>query len=133
MVLFCLQRLSFCIVTTLTVCGFLGYGHKRRQGYEAPKIDLLKPRKYIHSGLVDWKLIVNSGPQQSLGSTPQRTLHCSPPSNRVATSPYTYRISWLTHGRDWRKNWHFRGTSLTRNHPPLGPYRRPMPRVLGGS
>ena len=26
-----------------------------------------------------------------------------------------------------------RGTSLMRNHPPLGPYRRPMPRVLGGS
>ena len=25
------------------------------------------------------------------------------------------------------------GTSLTRKQPPLGPYRRPMPRVLGGS
>jgi len=27
----------------------------------------------------------------------------------------------------------YRGTSLTRTHNPLGPYRRPMPRVLGGS
>ena len=28
---------------------------------------------------------------------------------------------------------HYRGTSLIRNRTPLGPYRRPMPRVLGGS
>ena len=27
----------------------------------------------------------------------------------------------------------YRGTSLMRNTPLLGPYRRPMPRVLGGS
>ena len=27
----------------------------------------------------------------------------------------------------------YRGTSLIRNCPPVGPYRRPMPRVLGGS
>ena len=27
----------------------------------------------------------------------------------------------------------YRGTSLTRKHNPLGPYRRPMPEVLGGS
>jgi len=27
----------------------------------------------------------------------------------------------------------YRGTSLTRKHNPLVPYRRPMPRVLGGS
>ena len=26
----------------------------------------------------------------------------------------------------------YRGTSLIRNTPLLGPYRRPMPRVLGG-
>ena len=26
----------------------------------------------------------------------------------------------------------YRGTSLVRNRTPLGPYRRPMPRVLGG-
>ena len=26
----------------------------------------------------------------------------------------------------------YRGTSLTRKRTPLGPYRRPMPRVLGG-
>ena len=25
----------------------------------------------------------------------------------------------------------YRGTSLARNHTPVGPYRRPMPRVLG--
>ena len=27
----------------------------------------------------------------------------------------------------------YRGNSLTRKRTPLGPYRRPMPRVLGGS
>ena len=27
----------------------------------------------------------------------------------------------------------YRGTPLTRERTPLGPYRRPMPRVLGGS
>jgi len=27
----------------------------------------------------------------------------------------------------------YKGTSLTRTRPPLGPDRRPMPRVLGGS
>ena len=27
----------------------------------------------------------------------------------------------------------YRGTSLTRKRNPLEPYRRPMPRVLGGS
>ena len=27
----------------------------------------------------------------------------------------------------------YRGTSLSRKHTSLGPYRRPMPRVLGGS
>ena len=27
----------------------------------------------------------------------------------------------------------YRGTSFTRNHSPLGPYRRPMPKVLRGS
>ena len=27
----------------------------------------------------------------------------------------------------------YRGTSLTRKHRPLGPYSRPIPRVLGGS
>ena len=27
----------------------------------------------------------------------------------------------------------YRGTSLIRKRNPLGPYRRPMPRVLGGS
>ena len=30
-------------------------------------------------------------------------------------------------------NINYRGTSLTRKRTPLGPYRRPMPRVLGGS
>ena len=29
--------------------------------------------------------------------------------------------------------WSYRGTSLTRERPHPGPYRRPMPRVLGGS
>jgi len=35
------------------------------QGYE-DEVDSLKPRKYIHSGSVDWKLIVNSGPQEAV-------------------------------------------------------------------
>jgi len=33
----------------------------------------------------------------------------------------------------WLPNTYFRGTSLTRKRTSLGPYRRPMPRVLGGS
>jgi len=32
--------------------------HLRRKGYEASQVDSLKPRKYIHVGLVDWKLPV---------------------------------------------------------------------------
>ena len=36
--------------------GIWALGHIRRQGYEVPKVDLRKPRKYIHLGLVDWKL-----------------------------------------------------------------------------
>jgi len=32
-----------------------------------------------------------------------------------------------------RGAFHYRGTSLTRKRTPLGPSRRPMPRVLGGS
>jgi len=31
----------------------------------------------------------------------------------------------IVHGREYR------GTSLIINHPPLGPYRRPMPRFIG--
>jgi len=42
-------------------------------------------------------------------------------------------IPWWTHeGGDSVKS-RYRGTSLTRKRTPLGPYRRPMPRVLGGS
>ena len=41
------------------------YGHSRRQGDEASTVDLVEPRKYIHLGLVDWKLLVNSGPQEA--------------------------------------------------------------------
>jgi len=40
------------------------YGHSRMQGYEASKVNLLKPRKYIHFGLVNWKLPVCSGLQE---------------------------------------------------------------------
>ena len=32
-----------------------------------------------------------------------------------------------------RNTQQYRGTSPTRKHPPLGPYHRPTPRVLGGS
>ena len=37
--------------------------------------------------------------------------------------------SWCS----WGGAFAYRGTSLTRKRIPLGPYRRPMPRVLGGS
>ena len=40
-------------------------GHKRRQGYEASKADSLEPRKYIHLGIVDWKILVSSGLQEA--------------------------------------------------------------------
>ena len=33
----------------------------------------------------------------------------------------------------WREGSLYRGISLTRKRNPEGPYRRPMPRVLGGS
>ena len=39
---------------------------------------------------------------------------------------------WQVEGLGFR-GWVYRGTSLTRTPPPLGTYRRPMPRVLGGS
>jgi hypothetical protein len=46
-------------------------------------------------------------------------------------------VRWtVTVGRRPRQSiWRLRnrGTSLIRNRPPLGPYRRPVPRVLGGS
>ena len=38
-----------------------------------------------------------------------------------------------THSRDAMLMCLYRGTSLTRKRNPLGPYRKPMPRVLGGS
>jgi len=36
-----------------------------RHGYEASKVDSLKPRKYIHLGLVDWKLAKMAGGSHS--------------------------------------------------------------------
>ena len=55
---------------------------------------------------------------------------------------YTYKYIYIYIGR-WarshplsgqeRAQLAYRGTSLTRKRSPLGPYRRPMPRVLGGS
>jgi len=33
-------------------------GHIRRQGHEASKVDSFRPRKYIHSGIVDRTLVV---------------------------------------------------------------------------
>jgi hypothetical protein len=42
---------------------------------------------------------------------------------------------WSTIGTGLGKALHalHRGTSLTRKRTPLGPFRKPMPRVLGGS
>ena len=37
------------------------------------------------------------------------------------------------HGTRKSQGQTYRGTLLTRKHPPLGPYHRPMPRVVGGS
>ena len=38
--------------------------------------------------------------------------------------------SYKTGGEQY---FNYRGTSLIRKRYPIGPYRRPMPRVLGGS
>jgi len=44
------------------------------------------------------------------------------------------RLGYESHGPSRsRVQEHYRATSLTRKHIPLGPYRRPLPRVLGGS
>ena len=43
------------------------------QAYEAPKADSLTPRKYIHLGLVDWKLPV--GFQGARGLLPNEGTH----------------------------------------------------------
>jgi hypothetical protein len=49
-------------------------------------------------------------------------------------STFCLRVAMLTR-TDWEPStvWLHRGTSLTRKHTPLEPYRRPMPRVLRGS
>ena len=39
----------------------------------------------------------------------------------------------IAHPPSSREKVTYRGTSLTRKRTPLGPHRRPMPRVLGGS
>ena len=44
-------------------------------------------------------------------------------------SPLTIEPQGVT----WITSPEYRGTALTRKRTPLGPYRRPMPRVLGGS
>ena len=41
-----------------------------------------------------------------------------------------YRNSWIGRGPSPSKARPYRGTSLRRNKPPVGPYSRPTPRVL---
>ena len=45
----------------------------------------------------------------------------------------TRALHQVHHSQPKEEEPHYRDTSLIRNHPPLGPYRRPVPRVLGGS
>ena len=39
----------------------MGIWALRAQGYEASRVDSLKPREFIRSGLVDWELIGQGG------------------------------------------------------------------------
>ena len=58
--------------------------------------------------------------QRAYGSVSSTRLPASPNLSRVT---WTMRVVHMT----------YMGTSLTRKCTPLGPYRRPMPRVLGGT
>ena len=53
---------------------------------------------------------------------------CSSTSDPTSSTPLqtTAAVGWPPHPK-------YRGTSLIRNSRSLGPYRRPIPRVLGGS
>ena len=68
------------------------------------------------------------------------TYHCGSHSEIHCTSPYTIDPIDRGPGCPCSANWvhsqlpsMYRGASLTRKRIPLGPYNRPMPRVLGGS
>ena len=52
---------------------------------------------------------------------------------RVGTGLRRSYASCLLIGPYSRAIFTYRGTSLVRKRTPLGPYSRPMPRVLGGS
>ena len=49
-------------------------------------------------------------------------LHIAQPSDPL--TPCEYVIAPM---RDHKSPYEYRGTSLIKNHPPLGPYNRPMP------
>ena len=85
------------------------------------------------------------GPQtvsRTKHGSPPRTFRITPnsiynPPHRPSspTRPTSFTPSRPSRDRQARlgtKTSNYRGTSLTRKHPPLGPYRRPMPRVPGG-
>ena len=74
-------------------------------------------------------------------ATPPMTLRCAPPCmfaprgepSRYVTSRYVNALECPGHSRHFLHSAPqrlYRGTSLIRNHPPLGPYSRPMPRAL---
>jgi len=47
-------------------------GHLRRQGYEASNVDSLKPRKYIHLGLVGCSVQIMEGRAHPVCTETQR-------------------------------------------------------------
>ena len=61
-----------------------------------------------------------------------RTQVCLPPST-PNPQPQTLSPKPSTPSHQPTALPHYRGTALTRKRTPLRPYRRPMPRVLGGS
>jgi len=67
-----------------------------------------------------------SGMHHSSASADEAPVHFSDLSTFVART-------CAFEARDVVSRHLYRGTSLTRKRTPLGPYRRPEPRVLGGS
>ena len=84
-----------CHIRSTAVCGrSVGISDKgiRRQGYEAPKVDSLKPRKYSHLVLVDLKLtrfIICAGAAPGRKHAQVMNLSGKHPLNFFQNRPYT--------------------------------------------